>query len=105
MPRRKSRPERWATELDQWSDPELNELIAIAEAILESRSVATAATSVTPRRVDGSLVGKRGGKGHIELKTINGCGPYRYLRYWGNTDTGKRTLKSVYLGKLSQSDG
>lgn len=38
--------------------------------------------------------GKRGGKGHIEAKTINGYGPYLYLRYWHG---GK--LRSKYLGK------
>ena len=33
-------------------------------------------------------------KGFIEEKWVNGCGPYRYLRYW---DGGKH--RSVYLGK------
>ncbi|MGB8700211.1 MAG: hypothetical protein WCD18_12405 [Thermosynechococcaceae cyanobacterium] len=33
-------------------------------------------------------------EGYIEEKTINGCGPYRYLRYWDG-----KTHKSVYLGK------
>lgn len=37
---------------------------------------------------------KGNGWGHIELKTINGSGTYRYLRYWSN---GK--LKSKYIGK------
>ena len=36
----------------------------------------------------------RNQKGYIELKTINGCGPYRYLRYWDG-----KTHRSVYLGK------
>jgi hypothetical protein len=34
-------------------------------------------------------------EGHVEEKFINGCGPYRYLRYWDG-----KTHKSVYLGKL-----
>lgn len=33
-------------------------------------------------------------KGHVEEKTINGYGPYLYLRYWQG-----KTLKSKYLGK------
>lgn len=37
-------------------------------------------------------------KGHIELKTINGCGPYQYLRYW----SGGR-LRSKYIGKAKKS--
>ena len=33
-------------------------------------------------------------KGFIEEKMINGCGPYRYLRYWDG-----KVHRSVYLGK------
>jgi hypothetical protein len=33
-------------------------------------------------------------EGYVEEKFINGCGPYRYLRYWDG-----KTHKSVYLGK------
>ena len=36
-------------------------------------------------------------KGHIEEKTINGYGPYLYLRYWQG-----KTLKSKYLGKKQE---
>jgi hypothetical protein len=38
-------------------------------------------------------------KGYVEEKTVNGCGPYRYLRYWDG-----KTHKSVYLGKVEDSD-
>ena len=37
--------------------------------------------------------------GHIELKMINGCGPYKYKRVL----VGGR-LKSVYIGKATQAD-
>lgn len=33
-------------------------------------------------------------QGYIEHKMINGCGPYRYLRFWVG-----RKHRSVYLGK------
>jgi hypothetical protein len=36
-------------------------------------------------------------EGHVEEKFINGCGPYRYLRYWDG-----KTHKSVYLGKVEE---
>lgn len=39
----------------------------------------------------------RAAKGHIEEKTINGYGPYLYLRYWQG-----KTLKSKYLGKKKE---
>lgn len=37
--------------------------------------------------------------GHVELKTINGYGPYKYLR---RLEGGK--LRSIYLGKASEGD-
>ena len=37
---------------------------------------------------------KKPARGHIELKLINGYGPYQYLRYWEG-----KTLKSRYIGK------
>lgn len=43
---------------------------------------------------------KRTAAGHIEAKTINGCGPYLYLRYWQG-----KTLKSKYIGKGKEEDG
>ena len=36
--------------------------------------------------------------GAIELKMINGCGPYKYLRYW----SGGRH-RSVYMGKVAEA--
>jgi hypothetical protein len=33
-------------------------------------------------------------EGYVEEKFINGCGPYRYLRYWDG-----KIHRSVYLGK------
>jgi hypothetical protein len=38
-------------------------------------------------------------RGYVEEKMINGCGPYRYLRFW----SGKKH-RSVYLAK-AQPDG
>lgn len=43
--------------------------------------------------------GPKGGKGSIEIKTINGCGPYRYLRYWSGNKH-----RSVYLGKVEADE-
>lgn len=37
--------------------------------------------------------------GHVELKMINGYGPYKYLR---RLEGGK--LRSIYLGKASEGD-
>lgn len=38
-------------------------------------------------------------QGHIELKMINGYGPYKYLR---RMEDGK--LRSIYLGRASEGD-
>ena len=105
MPRRKatlSRPQVLAPQLSEWTQDELHELMAIAQGLLEAYPKPEATPEPVPTRPDGSPVGKRGGTGRVEEKMINGCGPYRYLRYWGVTEIGKRTLKSTYLGKASK---
>ncbi|WP_334191161.1 hypothetical protein DOP62_14070 (plasmid) [Synechococcus elongatus PCC 11801] len=38
-------------------------------------------------------------QGSIELKMINGCGPYAYLRYYKGQKNGKKSYGSRYLGK------
>ncbi len=45
----------------------------------------------TPRQ---SNTGKQAARGWVELKTINGCGPYAYQRWW----EGKR-CRSKYMAK------
>jgi hypothetical protein len=41
--------------------------------------------------------GARGSRGHIELKMINNCGPYAYLRFRSG-----ETHHSFYLGKAKR---
>lgn len=82
---------RWASTLSKSKLWELiNALLALAEAVEESdRSLST----------NGSNGGGSGiTAGYIELKMINGCGPYRYLRF-----RSQGHYKSVYLGK-AESD-
>lgn len=82
---------RWASTLSKSKLWELiNALLALAEAVEDSdRSLST----------NGNGNGNGGGTagGYIELKTINGCGPYRYLRF-----RSQGQYKSVYLGKGEQ---
>ena len=47
----------------------------------------------------GDKPAKPAARGHIEAKTINGCGPYLYLRYWSG-----KTLKSKYIGKAKAKE-
>ena len=52
------------------------------------------ATALTSSNATPGL--KKGGQaGFVEYKTINGCGPYAYLRFWAG-----KTHKSTYLGKV-----
>ncbi len=48
--------------------------------------------------------GSRGGRGHIERKLINGCGPYLYLRYYKGCENGRSLYGSLYLGKEQSQD-
>ncbi len=106
MPRL-SRSEQLIRELQTWPDAELAELAAMLQGLLEAKQAESLAEADAPNpcRIDGSPLGKHGGRGHIELKLIPDAktgkiyGPYRYLRYWGITKTGQMGLKSLYLGK------
>lgn len=77
------------------SRPELEELADMVAALLDAQEAEEEAptyTSTTGKAV--TVNGKRGAKGHIEAKVINGFGPYLYLRYWHGGH-----LRSKYLGK------
>ena len=77
------------------SRPELEDLGDMVTALLDAQEVEEEGptyTSTTGKAV--TVNGKRGARGHIEEKVINGFGPYLYLRYWHGGH-----LKSKYLGK------
>jgi hypothetical protein len=87
------------------SQPDRLELIAILQALQEAEaggkekeaapgSIREAAREKVKEEALNRR-GIRGGMGSFEDKIVNGCGPYRYLRYWYG-----KTHKSVYLGRV-----
>ena len=100
MPRRKKRSqpttEKVLSDCYQLSLPELklvrDALLALIECLEQEDLTEEEKKAVTKSKG----VGKRGSRGYIEKKIINGCGPYFYLRL-------KRgeTHHSFYLGKAS----
>lgn len=74
---------------------QLEEVAAQVAGLLDAME--EEAPETTPMTASNVTQGpKRGGQaGYIEHKTINGCGPYAYLRYWSG-----KTHKSTYLGKV-----
>ena len=66
------------------SQPERMELIAILQALQEVENQPLLEKLERDRLKEVALNrrGLRGGQGSFEDKIINGCGPYRYLRYW-----------------------
>ncbi len=102
MPKRQSEPEKLIQQIQDWSTEDLQTFNEMVQGLLEAKRIEN-----PPKKVDGSPMGKRGGRGCIELKMINDrksgktFGPYRYLRYRGLSQrTGKVALLSVYLGKV-----
>lgn len=87
--------EKIQTLLDQL-EPE--ELTALQEQI---ETHLTASNTPSPKNKGGQVgvTEPSTAAGHIELKMINGCGPYKYKRVL----VGGR-LKSVYIGKATQAD-
>jgi hypothetical protein len=87
------------------SQPDRLELIAILQALEEAeaggkeeRSDPGTIQEAAREKVKEEALnrrGIRGGMGSFEDKIVNGCGPYRYLRYWYG-----KTHKSVYLGRV-----
>jgi len=73
------------------------ELITILQALQEAEAGELGVKGNRERLKEEALnrKGIRGGIGSFEDKIINGCGPYRYLRYWYG-----KTHKSVYLGRV-----
>ena len=82
------------SQLGQLSRSELSELADMVAALLD----ATDDDDLADDQGEGNKPAKPAAKGHIEWKTINGCGPYPYLRYWS---AGK--LKSKYMKNLRGS--
>lgn len=75
-----------------WNSDQLSEMLAIIGGLLNAQGIQrTGDVAEVPK----SKRGRPAGSGYFEDKLINGCGPYRYLRYWKN---GHR--RSVYVGKL-----
>lgn len=72
------------------SRPELEEVAAMVAGLLDA--LEDGEGDAGQEKADGPE--RPHARGHIEYKTINGCGPYAYLRYWSG-----KTLKSVYMGK------
>lgn len=86
--------------LNQLTDRELRAIADMATGLVEAREADRQTEEVETAREELKRAGGKSAKaakaahGHIEYKTVNGCGPYKYLRYWSG-----KTLKSVYLGK------
>lgn len=81
------------SQLGQLTRSELEELAVMVAALLD----ATEEEGDDQVEEPADKPTKSGAKGHIEAKTINGCGPYLYLRYWSG-----KTLKSKYIGKAKE---
>ena len=84
------------------SDDELHQLIAEAAFILQARAEGSGERAdddepadVAPGGSSGDMPKLSGASGWIEVKMVNGCGPYAYARWWA----GKKK-RSQYLGKV-----
>jgi hypothetical protein len=90
-----------AAQAVQLSKVDRLELMAILQAYNDAEELAAQDAEAREQAKQQALArrGIRGGCGSFEDKYIRGYGPYRYLRYWYG-----KTHKSVYLGKVKDSD-
>ncbi len=86
-----------AKHLEQLPLNELREIRDLVNGMVEAKEDETRVQAEPEHREVGSLIAasQNVARGHYELKTINGCGPYKYLRYWQGGQ-----LKSKYIGKV-----
>lgn len=82
---------------DDLSDEDLQQLQGAIAAMLEIRGMAE--SDQEPINQDDRANASKRQRGSIEEKWINGCGPYRYLRWWSG---GKH--RSTYLGKVQKEE-
>lgn len=82
--------------LDHLTDEDLTDLDAILHGLIEAREDEVEAQAEAAQ-AEAKASAKKGARGHIELKMINGYGPYKYLRFWQG-----KTLKSEYIGKAKK---
>lgn len=83
--------------LGQLDRPELEELADMVAALLEDLTEDEETDDQVDDDGGSAKASKQAARGHVEAKTINGCGPYLYLRYWSG-----KTLKSKYIGKAKK---
>ncbi len=86
-------PKEVAPHAAKWNRDELEQMKAIIDGFLQAME--PIGEPIEEPALPNQDRGRNGSIGYVEEKIINGCGPYRYLRYWR---AGKR--KSVYLGKV-----
>jgi len=84
------------TEVKTLTRPELLELEALIQALLDESETGQEEQEPAPEASTTSQ--SNGRRGYIELKEINNCGPYQYLRW----REGKK-LRSRYIGKVKQA--
>lgn len=83
----------------QLSDEDLPRLQAAIAGLMEAREIEKFRGQEEVETPETRTLNQRSGQsGSFELKMINKCGPYKYLRYWSG---GKH--RSVYLGKAAKT--
>jgi hypothetical protein len=96
MPRRRSKSNAVKNLLKQAANLSQGELKALVSGLKGLMRTLGAELSDVERDEYGKPLNQ---EGYIEEKFINGCGPYRYLRYWDG-----KVHKSVYLGREEERD-
>lgn len=84
-------------EIERLGLDDLLELRGLVDSCIAAAEVAPAAAEEPATEIGAGKPGKTVKGGYIELKTINGCGPYAYRR----ARVGGR-LTSEYIGKVKQ---
>lgn len=88
-------PEDIVPLLADWDEAEVQKLVALLQEKLEGGSGGNGGDGSTSNAANSS-------KGWVEVKKVNGCGPYAYERY---RDGNGRKRYGRYLGKARLAGG
>lgn len=91
--------EKARTALEQLSHEELEVVQKELPGMIAAAARAKATSTGSGTKGGQVGISRSDAEGHIELKMINGCGPYKYRRVFVNG-----RLKSVYMGKATRAE-
>ncbi|ESA37731.1 hypothetical protein N836_35760 [Leptolyngbya sp. Heron Island J] len=94
-------PEDIVKKIADWDRQDIEALVEHLRGLLSTAEIRQSLEELLERKVEPSPITEQGPEhGWVEQRTINGCGPYQYFRWWDG-----KVKRSKYLGKVKTAGG